>query len=164
MRPCIAETPLYAPPLSGCSFVGFGRAYTCLTCKHVQHTYVARMSHMQCRVRECRTVATEKVQRNSGVRFPTCKLFGFSCTSMGGVWSGACDEGWRRSAQGRSGKRLLFYRVLGSASGRLGIKRDWDWQGRSRWSAYAGPCSHAILVPGGFPLVSPCVTLCSLFG
>ena len=83
---------------------------------------------------------------------------------MGGVWSGAWDEGWRRLAQGRSGKRLLFCRVLGSSCGRLGIKMDWDWQGRFCWSVYAGPCSHAILVPGGFSLVSPCVTLSSLFG
>ena len=44
------------------AFVGLERAYSCLTCKHVNHTYVAHMSLMQRCVRECRTVATEKAQ------------------------------------------------------------------------------------------------------
>ena len=67
------EVPLYASMHSGgaaicirsflaVAFVGLGRAYTCLTCKHVNHTYLARMSLMQCCVAECRTVVTQKVQ------------------------------------------------------------------------------------------------------
>ena len=70
---CTAEAPLYASMHSGgaaicirpslqLAFVGLDRAYSCLTCKHIKHSYVAHMSLMQHCVRECRTVATEKVQ------------------------------------------------------------------------------------------------------
>ena len=70
---CTAEAPLYAFMHSGgaaicvvflsfCGFSAFRRAYTCLTCINSKHSYVARISHMQRCVRECRTVATQKVQ------------------------------------------------------------------------------------------------------
>ena len=86
-----------------------------------------------------------------------------TCTSVGGVWSGEWNEGWKRFAEGCSGKGLVFCRVLASVSRMLGTESNWDWQGRSRWSACAG------LVPTPswnlplFSLVPPCVTLASLF-
>ena len=73
-----------------------------------------------------------------------------------GMWVGGVSKG-------RSCKGLLlcraFYRISEWETGKAG---DWNGQGRSRWSAYAGPCSHSHLIRDGFFLVSPCVTL-SLF-
>ena len=72
-----------------------------------------------------------------------------------GMWVGGVSKG-------RSCKGLLLCRALGSAGWETGKAGDWNGQGRSRLSAYAGPCSHAHLIPDGFLLVSPCVTV-SLF-
>ena len=72
-----------------------------------------------------------------------------------GMWVGGVSKG-------RSCKGLLLCRGLGSASGRLGRQGIGMGKGVRVGQRTLALVPHAHLIPDGFFLVSPCVTL-SLF-